>query len=76
MKGDEGAAFENMVALSLLKQVCAQVDLEGKPASLHYIRTKDGAEVDFCLALDNTPELLIEVKRSEAGPTKNIDQFC
>ena len=59
VKGDEGAIYENMVALCLLKHVYAQVDLEGKSASLHYIRTKDGAEVDFCLTQDNTPEVLI-----------------
>jgi hypothetical protein len=75
VKGDEGAVFENMVALCLLKHVYAQVDLEGKPASLHYIRTKDGAEVDFCLAQDNLPKLLIEVKRSEASPTRALMNF-
>ncbi|MBU0463188.1 MAG: ATP-binding protein [Proteobacteria bacterium] len=75
VKGDEGAIFENMVALCLLKHVCARVDLEGKPASLHYIRTKDGAEVDFCLAQDNTLELLIEAKRSEARPVRALINF-
>lgn len=75
VKGDEGAVFENLVALCLLKHVCAQVDLEGKPASLHYIRTKDGAEVDFCLLQDNTPELMIEVKRSDARPARALINF-
>ena len=75
VKGDEGAIFENMVALCLLKHVCAIVDLEGKPASLHYIRTKDGAEVDFCLMQDNTPELLIEAKRSDARPVRALINF-
>jgi len=75
VKGDEGAIFENLVALSLLKHVYAQIDLEGKPADLHYIRTKDGAEVDFCLAQDNVPELMIEVKRSEARPTRALMNF-
>lgn len=75
VNGDEGTIFENMVALCLLKHVYAQVDLQGKPASLHYIRTKDGAEVDFCLTQDNTPELLIEVKRSETSPTKPLINF-
>ena len=75
VKGDEGAIFENMVALCLLKHACAIVDLEGKAASLHYIRTKDGAEVDFCLTQDNTPELLIEVKRSEARPVRALINF-
>ena len=75
VNGDEGAIFENMVALCLLKHVYARVDLEGKPASLHYVRTKDGAEVDFCLVLGNTPEMLVEVKRSEAHPTRALINF-
>jgi len=75
VKGDEGAIYENLVALCLLKHVYAQVDLEGKPASLHYIRTKDGAEVDFCLTQDNTPEVLIEAKRSDASPSKALINF-
>jgi predicted AAA+ superfamily ATPase len=75
VNGDEGAIFENMVAMCLLKHVYARVDLEGKPASLNYIRTKDGAEVDFCLVQDNIPELLIEVKRSEARPTRALMNF-
>jgi hypothetical protein len=38
-------------------------DLLGRPFSLHYLRTKDGAEVDFCIAENNVPKLMIEVKR-------------
>jgi hypothetical protein len=75
VKGDEGTVFENMVALCLLKHVTARVDLEGKPASLHYIRTKDGAEVDFCLVADNSPQLLIEAKRSETRPGRALINF-
>ena len=73
--GDEGARFENMVALCLLKHVCGQIDLQGKAASLHYVRTKDGAEVDFFLAQDNRPVLLIEAKRSEERPSKALINF-
>jgi len=75
VKGDEGAIFENLVALCLLKHVYAQVDLEGKRSDLHYIRTKDGAEVDFCLVQDNSPELMIEVKRSNARPARALINF-
>lgn len=75
VKGDEGAVFENLVALCLLKHVYAKVDLEGKPADLHYLRTKDGVEVDFCLVRDNIPELMIEVKRSEPQPARALLNF-
>ena len=73
--GDEGAKFENMVALYLLKHVYAKVDYQGQPYALHYLRTKDGAEVDFCLVKDKTPEVLIETKRSDSNPGKALMNF-
>lgn len=36
--------------MALLKQIQWHHDLQGKEASLHYIRAKDGAEVDFALS--------------------------
>ncbi len=73
--GDEGARFENMVAVSLLKHVYYRVDVLGEPASLNYIRTKDGSEIDFCLTLNNTAELLLEVKRSDTRPAGALVNF-
>ena len=75
VRGNEGVKFENMVALCLLKHVYAQVDLLGQPFALHYMRTKDGAEVDFCLVRDNQPELMIEAKRSDSVPGKSLLNF-
>ncbi len=75
VKGDEGARFENMVALCLLKHVYALFDLQGKDCSLGYVRTKDGAEVDFCLVRNNQPELLIEAKVSDSNPSKALLNF-
>lgn len=74
--GDEGARFENMAALCLLKHVCGRVDMQGRAAGLHYVRTKDGAEVDFCLTEDNRPQRLIEVKRSDEKPGRALVNFC
>jgi len=75
VKGDEGARFENMAALCLLKHVYGLVDFQGEAYELNYLRTKDGAEIDFCIVKDNTPELLIEVKRSDPVPTKALVNF-
>jgi uncharacterized protein len=50
VEGDAGAKFENLVACHLLKWAHWQQDSEGAVCGLHYIRTKDGAEVDFCLS--------------------------
>ena len=73
--GDEGVRFENTVANCLIKHVCHQVDFYGKPYSLNYLRTKDKAEVDFCLVNNNKPELMIEVKRSDSTPGKALLNF-
>ncbi len=75
VKGDEGPRFENMVALCLLKHVYAQCDQLGQPVALHYLKTKDGAEVDFCLVNDQRPELMIEVKRTTAAPGRSLINF-
>lgn len=72
VRGDEGARFENMVALCLFKHACAVADLLGRPCALHYIRTKDGAEVDFCLVTNNRPELLVEAKVSDSRPSRAL----
>ncbi|HOO52452.1 MAG TPA: DUF4143 domain-containing protein, partial [Alphaproteobacteria bacterium] len=76
VNGDEGARFENMVALCLLKHVYGRVDLLGRNDFLNYIRTKDGAEIDFCLVEDNRPVMLIEAKRSEVRPERALVNFC
>jgi len=75
VQGDEGAKFENMAALCLLKHVCAQVDFGGQSCSLNYLRTKDGAEIDFCLVTNNRPELMIEVKRTDSHPESALINF-
>ncbi len=75
VEGDEGIRFENTVAISLLKHVCYLEDALGKPYSLNYLRTKDKAEVDFCLVKKNKPEVMIETKSSDSAPGKSILGF-
>jgi uncharacterized protein len=75
--GDDGAKFENSVACHLLKHVHWQQDARGSEVDLHYIRTKDGAEVDFCLS-DNahgTLTHLIECKLSDAKVHGALQRF-
>lgn len=75
VKGDEGAKFENMTALCLLKHVYGLVDFQGRPYALHYLKTKEKKEVDFCIVNDDKPELFIEVKRSDPKPTNALLYF-
>ncbi|OGY87088.1 MAG: hypothetical protein A2233_04005 [Candidatus Kerfeldbacteria bacterium RIFOXYA2_FULL_38_24] len=57
-----GKRFENMVANCLLKHVYERIDYRGQRAGLHYLRTKEGKEVDFCVTQDNIIEYLLETK--------------
>lgn len=75
VKGDEGIKFENLAALSLLKYTLGMYDNRGKNYELRYMRTKEGKEVDFCITLDNRPEIIIEAKRSESDLSKNLLYF-
>jgi predicted AAA+ superfamily ATPase len=72
---DEGAAFENFVAVSLLKSIYARVDSKAEDCSLHYLRTKDGQEVDFAVIKDQEVEVMIEVKHSEQRLSKSLRMF-
>ncbi|MBM5798607.1 MAG: ATP-binding protein, partial [Cyanobacteria bacterium K_Offshore_0m_m2_072] len=68
VKGDEGVLFENAVAVMLCKQAHYRCDTTGCDVGLHYIRTKDGAEVDFCLSCDGALDQLLECKVSDTRP--------
>ena len=73
VKGDEGVRLENTCAVCLQKHVHYLQDTTGDDVALHYIRTKDGREVDFALTREGKAERLIEVKLSEEIPTAS---FC
>jgi predicted AAA+ superfamily ATPase len=68
--------FENMVAAHLLKNVQWQQDTRGQATDLHYIRTKDGAEVDFCLSEGDTLTHLIVCKLSDTSPHRTLTRFA
>lgn len=76
VKGDAGVRFENFVACSLLKHVEWQQDALGKEMSLHYIRTKDGAEVDFSVSEGGHLTELVECKLSDHKPHRALMRFA
>jgi hypothetical protein len=53
-----------------------QHDVRGKEAGLHYIRTKDGAEVDFALSEKNQLTQLVECKLSDEKPHRALQRFA
>lgn len=62
VKGDEGARFENLVACALKKEMEFCEDTLGDTWQLHYLRNKEGAEVDFLVVKNEHPYLMLECK--------------
>jgi len=76
VRGDDGARFENAVAGMLLKHAQYRQDALGRPVQLHYVRTKDGSEVDFALAEEQQLTHLIECKWADASPHRALRRFA
>jgi predicted AAA+ superfamily ATPase len=70
--GDRGQKLENLVAAALLREVHLEQDVRGRRVMLHYLRNKDGNEVDFAVAESGRVNLMVEVKWDEAIPSKNF----
>ena len=61
----EGARFENLVALHLLRLAHWAADVEGERVELRYFRTRMGHEVDFVLLRGGRPWIAVEAKLAE-----------
>lgn len=70
-----GARLENLVATTLMKRLHFIEDYYGDRCSLHYIRDKDGREVDFVTQINNTVIDLIEVKSSNSDVSSNLKYY-
>jgi hypothetical protein len=64
------------MATALHKQVQWQHDVQGPESGLHYIRTKDGAEVDFALSRQGQLTDLVECKLSDPKPHRALLRFA
>ena len=64
-----------MVGLEFLRAVEAWNDHGWGKFSLHYLRNKDKQEVDFLIAENNRPFLLVETKLSDDQPAANLLAF-
>ncbi|MDP2230709.1 ATP-binding protein [Methylotenera sp.] len=76
VRGGEGVRLENAVAGMLLKQVNFLRDSAGKEVDLHYIRTKDDAEIDFALSEGAKLTQLIECKLGDNKPHRALMRFA
>ncbi len=75
VQGDSGVRLENLVACALLKEMHCVQDVEGEDLGLHYVRDKDGREIDFLVTRDRQPWRMIEVKWKDAAPSANFKRF-
>jgi hypothetical protein len=60
----------------LLKHVHHRQDAFGEKAGLHYIRTKDDAEVDFVVSDGERLTHLIECKETDTRPHRALTRFA
>jgi uncharacterized protein len=72
----EAQKIENLVALSIKKQLDFLSNTEGKSYKFHYLRTKDGKEIDFYVYLNPDREYLIEVKLGDDTASPNFNHFA
>lgn len=71
----DAARLENSVACALLKELHFIEDTEGYKTALHYLRNKEGGEVDFLTLIDNKPRQMVEVKESDDSFSKSLFHF-
>lgn len=72
---DSGAKFENMVAVELFRAVSYWNDMGYGDFGLHYMRTREGHEVDFVITEGPRPFLLVEAKLSDQDVSSGLRRF-
>ena len=64
-----------MVAVELYRAVTAWNDIGHGTFSLHFIKNKEQQEVDFIIANEGEPLILIEAKLSDTKPSPVLKKF-
>lgn len=72
---DDGLKLENILATALLKELHYLEDIYGAATKLHFLRTKDGKEIDFLVVINEQPYYIIEAKLADDNPSKNFNYF-
>lgn len=75
VRAGTAARYENLVACSLVKEIDRLQDVEGVRGNLHFLRTKEGNEIDFLVHFEQNPSWLIEAKLSDSELSKNFKNF-
>jgi predicted AAA+ superfamily ATPase len=69
---DPAARFENMVAIELWRAISCWNAMGAGEFTLHFIRNKEQQEVDFLIANEREPFLLVECKLVDEQPAKSL----
>jgi len=69
---DGPARLENAVATYLHRACLAMTDMGYGHFTLHYIRTLEKKEIDFVVAADQRPILIVEVKSADMNLSKTL----
>lgn len=72
----KGVRHENLVALHLLKSCHFWTDTAAGEFELWFVRTRDGAEVDFLVTRDDQPWMLVECKSGDTSPAAVLRRFA
>ncbi|MBI5300452.1 MAG: ATP-binding protein [Deltaproteobacteria bacterium] len=72
---NEGGRFENFVAVMLFRAVSAWNEWGKGVFKLHYLRTKDGREVDFAISERGRLVLIVEAKSKETNVSPDLIYF-
>jgi uncharacterized protein len=75
MKEQEGIRHENLAALHLKKACDFWTDTAVGEYELHYLRNRDGKEVDFLVTEDDIPWLMVECKTGDIEPSQQLQYF-
>jgi uncharacterized protein len=72
---NEGARFENMIALILKRWISEQNEIANGNYELCYLRDQDRREVDFLITLNQKPYFLFEVKRTDTDLSPSLRYY-
>ena len=72
---DRAARFENLIAGHVLKFCHFLEDTEGHRMGLHYLRDREGREVDLLVTAAGKPWFAVEVKLSETRVDPSLRHF-
>lgn len=75
VEGELGVRLENVVAGALLRELHWLEDTAGSRVALHYVKDRDGNEVDFLAVVDDKPALMAEVKAGDDSFAKPLLRF-